>query len=353
MRNPASDPFALDGGPTPEELQAAAPAAMAARDSALTIIPAFLQRDVEFSRVAVSSVSSIDVEASLAGDYFLFDLSLQTDAGELLQCLVLAPRDETAEFFGFERPAEADDWSAALTTLRGAAESLVDHINTGLGTGMSFTTPDVRIVGMPEAFSTLLVPDAVARVDLDLAAQGSTLPLTIIAGADLVRAIGGGSASGEPLLPDLSDLLDEPPNIFASETSRTGSPRAPADPAARGGRAPMIDLPQGAMSGDVRPAQFPQFAEAGSQQSPSNLDLILDVNLKVSVQLGRTQMSIREVLDLGPGFVIELDKLAGEPVDILVNDKPIARGEVVVVDENFGVRVVDIISPQKRIASLR
>jgi len=353
MRKPASDPFALDGGPTFEELQAAGPAAMAARDSALTIIPAFLQRDVEFTRAEVSSISSIDVEASLAGDYFLFDLSLQTDAGELLQCFVLAPRDETADFFGFERPAEGDDWSTALTTLRGAAESLVDHVNTGLGTGMSFTTPDVRSVGMPEAFSTLLIPDAVARVDMDLAAQGATLSLILITGADLVRTVGGGSASGEPLLPDLSDLLDEPTSISAFEPARTGSSRSKGDPAAQGGRTPMIDLPQGSMSGDVRPAQFPQFAEAGSEQSPSNLDLILDVNLKVSVQLGRTQMSIRAVLELGPGFVIELDKLAGEPVDILVNDKPIARGEVVVVDENFGVRVVDIISPQKRIASLR
>jgi flagellar motor switch protein FliN/FliY len=103
----------------------------------------------------------------------------------------------------------------------------------------------------------------------------------------------------------------------------------------------------------VRSVQFQQFGEAGGGEIAGNIDLLMDVNLRVSVQLGRATMSIREILELGPGFVIELDKLAGEPVDILVNDKPIARGEVVVVDENFGVRVVDIISPSKRVTALR
>jgi flagellar motor switch protein FliN len=104
----------------------------------------------------------------------------------------------------------------------------------------------------------------------------------------------------------------------------------------------------------VRPAQFGPLAGIEETRSPSNLDLLLDVNLRVSVELGRTTKSIRDILDLGPGSVLELDRLAGEPVDILVNDRPVARGEVVVVeDENFGVRVTDIISPAKRIQSLR
>jgi flagellar motor switch protein FliN len=77
------------------------------------------------------------------------------------------------------------------------------------------------------------------------------------------------------------------------------------------------------------------------------------VNLNITVELGRTRKSIREILDLSPGSVVELDKLAGEPVDILVNNKRIAVGEVVVIDENFGVRVTDIISPVDRVKHLQ
>ena len=105
--------------------------------------------------------------------------------------------------------------------------------------------------------------------------------------------------------------------------------------------------------GAVRPVQFQQFGEPSDRDGGANIDLLMDVNLRVTVELGRTSMTIKEILELGPGAVVELDKLAGEPVDILVNDKPIAKGEVVVVDENFGVRVTDIVSAARRVTSLR
>lgn len=83
-----------------------------------------------------------------------------------------------------------------------------------------------------------------------------------------------------------------------------------------------------------------------------SLDLILDVPLQVTVELGRTNKLVKDVLELSPGSVIELDKLAGEPVDILVNQKHIAKGEVVVIDENFGIRITDIIKPADRIPKI-
>lgn len=84
-----------------------------------------------------------------------------------------------------------------------------------------------------------------------------------------------------------------------------------------------------------------------------NLDFILDIPLKVSVELGRTQVVIKDLLQLGQGSVLELDKLAGEPLEVLVNGKLVARGEVVVVNEKFGIRLTDIISPLERIETLR
>jgi flagellar motor switch protein FliN len=83
------------------------------------------------------------------------------------------------------------------------------------------------------------------------------------------------------------------------------------------------------------------------------LDLLMDVPLDVNVELGRARMTIQDLLALAPGSVIELDKVAGEALDILVNDRLVARGEAVVVNDKFGVRITDIVSPQERIQRLR
>jgi len=87
--------------------------------------------------------------------------------------------------------------------------------------------------------------------------------------------------------------------------------------------------------------------------NPPNVQMLLDINLNVTIELGRTRLSIRKILELGPGSIIELDRLAGEPVDLLVNDKVVAKGEVVVVDEYFGIRIISLVSPEERIKQLK
>ncbi len=84
-----------------------------------------------------------------------------------------------------------------------------------------------------------------------------------------------------------------------------------------------------------------------------SLDFVLDIPLRVTVELGRTRLAIRDLLQLAQGSVVELSKFAGEPLEVLVNDKLIARGEVVVVNEKFGIRLTDIISPVERIEQLK
>jgi flagellar motor switch protein FliN/FliY len=104
---------------------------------------------------------------------------------------------------------------------------------------------------------------------------------------------------------------------------------------------------------EVHQANFQPLQQVATPRTlPNNIDLILDVPLQISVVLGRTKKNIKEILDLGTGSLIELDKLAEEPVEILVNGKKIAYGEVVVVDENFGVRITSIVSNEDRIKSL-
>jgi len=103
----------------------------------------------------------------------------------------------------------------------------------------------------------------------------------------------------------------------------------------------------------VQPVQFAQLNQSTGQASvPGNIGLLMDVSMQLTVELGRTKMLIKDILGMGEGTIVELDKLAGEPVDLLVNGKLIAKGEVVVIDENFGVRVTDIISPMERISNL-
>jgi flagellar motor switch protein FliN len=110
-------------------------------------------------------------------------------------------------------------------------------------------------------------------------------------------------------------------------------------------------------SGVIPPAvaevTLPPLGEAPSRKGGNGLEMLLDISLPLTVELGRTRMVIRDILHLAPGSVLELDKLAGEPVDIMINEKSIARGEVVVIDENFGVRLTSIVTPSERVVSLR
>ncbi len=107
----------------------------------------------------------------------------------------------------------------------------------------------------------------------------------------------------------------------------------------------------------VKPATFEDFDvqkfTTTPLEKPRNIELLLDINLPVTIELGRTTMLVRDVLELGPGSVIELDKMSGEPVDLFVNDMKFARGEVVVIDENFGVRITELLKVEDRIKALK
>ena len=119
---------------------------------------------------------------------------------------------------------------------------------------------------------------------------------------------------------------------------------------------PMMQQPQGMYQSpgmaqpNVQPVQFANLGLGHSAQESGNIGLIMDVYMELTVELGRTKKLIKDILGIGEGTIIELDKLAGEPVDILVNHKLIAKGEVVVIDENFGVRVTEIVSPMERMS---
>ncbi len=142
------------------------------------------------------------------------------------------------------------------------------------------------------------------------------------------------------------DTTEQPVSSVSEEPIRSTGPtlesQAPTGGSAAGGTTPV-----------AQPVQFAPLTQTEPVAAPKNIDLILDVPVRVSVQLGETKMLIRDILALSPGSLVELNKLAGEPVDILVNGRVIARGEVVVIDENFGVRITAIVTPQERIERMR
>lgn len=124
--------------------------------------------------------------------------------------------------------------------------------------------------------------------------------------------------------------------MVAAQAALAAARAANATPV--GGAAPSAAAPV--------PAQFPSFDNIPSMRLPEGMDLLSDVSLNVKIELGRTRMLLEDVLKLGEGTVVELDKLAGDPVDIYVNERPVARGEVLVLNDNFCVRINEIIGKE-------
>ncbi len=193
---------------------------------------------------------------------------------------------------------------------------------------------------LTEVYSLALVKEIVS---LASGSQGVGAGASTDAGmGDAMAALGG--AMGQP---GAAGQGGGQPNIFGgAPTGQMGMQQTFGQPV--GGMASQPQTPP-----NVQPIQF-----ANLQQPPvanveqGNIGLLMDVYMELTVELGRTKRLIKDILGIGEGTIIELDKLAGEPVDILVNHKLIAKGEVVVIDENFGVRVTEIVSPMERMSDL-
>lgn len=135
------------------------------------------------------------------------------------------------------------------------------------------------------------------------------------------------------------------------EAAKSSAPMEEASPASASpegqGRKPATP------SVDAQPASFQPVQDSGLEGTPRNLEFLLDIPLEVSVRLGTARMPIRDLLQLTHGSVVELDKLAGEPLDVLINHRLIGRGEVVVVNDRFGIRLTEVLSPAERIQRLQ
>ena len=189
----------------------------------------------------------------------------------------------------------------------------------------------------------------VAKIDLDVEGV-EPFSLSLILPASNARDLA--EKVREAMNPTEPEPAAAPQAAPRPQAPQQQAPQAPA-PQAQPQMVPasLPPRPQGPPV-DVKPVEFAQLGAADYAGTPGNIDLIVDIPVRVTVELGRTRKTIGEVLALGPGSVVELNKMAGEPVDVLVNGKLIARGEVVVIDESFGIRVTEVVSKAERIRSM-
>jgi flagellar motor switch protein FliN len=223
----------------------------------------------------------------------------------------------------------------AMNQMMGSASTAMAEM---AGRRVDISAPSVALLDLsPEAGDVDLgFAGRVVRTSFELRVGDDLLDTTMMQlmplgfARALVDALSRPAAAGEPS-----------PGPAADEG---GEPLAADDDDERHLRAVPVPVAQ--------PVTFPSLDDASSGAGGGDISLLLDVPLQVTVELGRTQLRIRNVLELVPGSIVELDKLAGEPVDVLVNGKQIARGEVVVIDEEFGVRITDVASHARRLRGL-
>lgn len=212
---------------------------------------------------------------------------------------------------------------------------LVLALPGGIPATLTLVVPSKLVLRLAEELA--VTPESVEEEELPML-EPTPIGVAPSASPELAAAVPSGvAAAGDPL--NQGAAAGQPSSLGAAAGGGGGDPVEPR-PSTTIGAAPGVD---------VHPVRFPPLPEpVGASPTPRGMDLIMDVQMRVTVELGRSSMTVEDVLSLGPGSVVELNKLAGEPVDILVNARLIARGEVVVVDENFGVRVTEIVSPRRR-----
>jgi flagellar motor switch protein FliN/FliY len=273
----------------------------------------------------------IDFTDALAGEHTYL---VESDTAQAIAGLMMG-----------QTGVELDD--AALSAVAEALSQISGPVATEIGNQSGKTVqnapPDFQLVSKLEYPMMIEGENPAKLIELySLSLSKEILNATAAAGAGAATGAGaaaaafgsaaaGGSGSPQPSGAQAGIAQTFGQAFGASQSLGPGSGQAPPN---------------------VQPVQFANLQGAGAAGEQGNIGLLMDVYMELTVELGRTRKLIREILGIGEGTIIELDKLAGEPVDILVNHKLIAKGEVVVIDENFGVRVTEIVSPMQRMSDL-
>ena len=291
--------------------------------------------------------TTIDFDGSLTGDHlFVF----APDFAEKLVALVNNEESVTIDDMGLSVISETvaqyvgkeisafDGQNVKGVTNRPAEAHHVPKAMVRLSQDFALLTYTVTIDGTAFSLWEVIAKKTAIQISDKLNGSDSQRPDSAQA-APVQPALEQGSSMGAMNMP-MNGVNGMP---------QMGQQPAGGIPMAGGAGAPQGGVIMPGMNPNVQSIQFSPLVNGVTEAEQGNIGLIMDVYMEMTVELGRTRKMIKEILSMGEGHIIELDKLAGEPVDILVNHKPIAKGEVVVIDENFGVRVTEILSPAERI----
>ncbi len=333
--------------------------------AAASRLAAALSESIDVSDLGGRLVMPEEVVGEFEAPHVIAPLEVTTEQEQSATGYLVLPTGPAAAFLTSQADDPGDEEQQTIVVASTVIGQLIQQLNEQLfqpspaglilmGDDMVANTMPNILEGMDEPMLALTGTLAASRAlpfTLLLPAPFLSLIARAIAGvvaADLAEPVPDDAAAPLPFTLtaedlDLSELLDEedspgaaaaPEPVAAGLAGRAGQatrglpPRQPT---------PIASAPA------AQRARFASLPEQDPAPGRSNIDLLAGLQMNVTVELGRTELTVADVLGLGPGSVIELDRLAGEPVDILVNDRLIARGEVVVVDENFGVRVVEVV----------
>ncbi|CAM4341012.1 flagellar motor switch phosphatase FliY [Paenibacillus phoenicis] len=365
--------------------------------SAATALSTLLNKKVDITTPKVSVITRSQFEAEFPKPHVAIHVQY-VDGFEGMNSLVIKTRDAQviADLMlgGEGDPAEEELNEIHISAVQEAMNQMMGSSATSMSTifnrFVNISPPGVDILNMSNGngLSSLPESDPLIKISFrltigDLIDSTIMQLLTVKFAKEMVDSLISGSTAETNAGAKESAAAAAPPAPTptpapspAHQAPTYQQPSAPSQPMQQppmqegygyGQQAPYGYPPQGQPYGEphhygqapgrnlnVQPVQFANLGNpAFNQVDENNLNLLMDIPLKVTVELGRTQRQIKDILELSQGSIIELDKLAGEPVDILVNNKLIAKGEVVVIDENFGVRVTDIVSQWDRIQKLQ
>ncbi len=325
--------------------------------SSATALSALLNQKVEITTPVVSAVSSgmlrqlfprpnVIVHVKYTEGFEGSNLFvITTDDAAIIADLMLGGNGESPDPELSEMHLSAVQ--EAMNQMMGSAST---SMSTLFNRRVDISPPKVEVIEFDEQSRTEYVPDGEELIAISFSLRVGDLIdsklmqlISVPFSKDYANALLGGGTAAEPPVQE-AEPLPEP----ALATSGHGD----------GASAGRVNQHIGQRVKDaeqvVEKAVFSNFETTKPDEAEmQNLDMLLDIPLEVKVELGRTKKTIREILSIAQGSIIELDKLAGEPVDVLINDKLIAKGEVVVIDENFGVRITDIVSKKDRLTHLR
>jgi flagellar motor switch protein FliN/FliY len=301
-------------------------------EQASTVVSTILNKQVSCEIVTCQKTDMASVATNVESPALILTIPFKSGIQGALSCVV-AKKDVAY----LSDLMMMGDGSAAYTDDH--KDAIVELMSQVMG---SFTT------ALGGKFGEQVGVDAITAAEFDFA--NPPFPLDTTDAAHIKVSLAGGNEC-QLIFFTQSDVSMELMGKMAKANRPEAGSREMSEENAMGGStsADLSSRGQGESFVETSLSGHSMRSSAGHE----NIDMLLDVDLEVYIELGRTNLSIKRVLDLAPGSIVELDRLAGEPVDLLVNDKVVAKGEVVVVDENFGIRIVSLVSAEDRIKSLK